>query len=281
VRVTFWGTRGSVPVPGGATARYGGNTPCVTVEQGRGLLVLDAGTGIRRLGEALRARSREAPIDLVLSHVHWDHIQGLPFFGPVHDPAMRVRVFGPAPEVMTLRETLLGQMSPPVSVPAYAEAAERMEVTEITADQFETGNFSIRTVPLRHHGRTLGFAVSPLGGGPTVNYLTDNELGEWTGAPEWQAGLVTFLRGGEVLIHDATWNNAEAAGRSGWGHSSASQAVDLAVASGVRRLILFHHAPEHGDDDVDQLLAEARRRVTATGVKLLVDAAAEGSSLDL
>jgi phosphoribosyl 1,2-cyclic phosphodiesterase len=281
VRVTFWGTRGSVPVPGGATARYGGNTPCVTVEHGRGLLVLDAGTGIRRLGEALRARSSETPIDLLLSHVHWDHIQGLPFFAPVHDPAMRVRVFGPTPELMPLRETLLGQMSPPVSVPAYAEAAARMEVTEITAGRFETGNFSIRTVPLRHPGRTLGFSVSPAGGGQTVNYLTDNELGAWTGTPEWQAGLVAFLRGGEVLIHDATWNDAEAAGRSGWGHSSASQAVDLAVASGVRRLILFHHAPDHGDDDVDQLLAEARRRVAAAGVKLLVDAAAEGSSLDL
>ena len=280
MRVTFWGTRGSIPTPGSHTVRYGGDTACVSVEDGSGLLILDAGTGIRRLGEALVARRYRQPIDLVLSHTHWDHIQGLPFFAPVHDPKAKVRVFGPKPDALSLREVLVRQMSAPVSPSHYAMAAARMMVTEVTADEFRTDYFRVRTIPLRHPGRTLGFSISGNAGGAAVNYMTDNELGDLAKTPDWQGALVGFLRGSDMLIHDATYGDDEIPSRTGWGHSSGSQAVDLAIAARIRTLILFHHAPEHGDRDVDRVLAEARRRVAAAGAELQVEAAAAGSSFD-
>jgi len=281
VRVSFWGTRGSVPVPGAATLRYGGNTACVSVEQGSALLVLDAGTGIRGLGQALAQRERRGPIEILLSHAHTDHIAGLPFFPPIHDPLARVRILGPEPDVGTLHGLLGRQMTPPQWPAYYADVAARLDVTEITAGPVPSDYFRTAAVTLRHPGRTLGYSISASTGAPTVNYFTDNELGNWARESEWQAGLADFLRNGEVLIHDATYGDTEIPERSGWGHSSASQSVDLAMAAGVRRLILFHHAPEHDDDEVDRLLAGARRRVAEAGGRLLVDAAMEGSSLDV
>ncbi len=281
MRITFWGARGSIAVPGLETARYGGNTPCVSIEDGPGLLVLDAGTGIRRLGEALAARRHTGAVDVLLSHTHLDHIQGLPFFAPIHDADAKVRIFGPAPGPISLHETLGRLMTPPLWPAHYASTAERLKVIEITAREFLTDYFQVRTIALRHPGRTLGYAISPLAGGSSVNYMTDNELGPWTGVPDWQVELVGFLRNGEVLIHDATYDEHEIRDRAGWGHSSANQAVDLAVAAGVRKLILFHHAPEHRDDEIDRILAEARRRVASAGDKLDVEAAAEGLALDI
>ncbi|HEX7023394.1 MAG TPA: MBL fold metallo-hydrolase [Gemmatimonadales bacterium] len=268
-------------MPGLETARYGGNTPCVSLENGPGVLVLDAGTGIRRLGEALTARGHGGPIDILLSHAHIDHIQGLPFFAPVHDPGARVRIHGPAPDTLSLHQTLGRLMVPPFWPAYYAAVAERLDVTEITAGEFQTDYFRIRAMPLSHPGRTLGYSITSVAGGPTVNYMTDNELGTWTGMPSWQVDLVGFLRNTEVLIHDATYGEDEIPHRTGWGHSGASQAVDLAVAAGVRKLILFHHAPEHTDSEIDRLLAEARRRVRGAGVELDVEAAAEGTAFDL
>lgn len=281
MRVTLWGTRGSIPVPGSGTLRYGGNTPCVAVERGGSLLVLDAGTGIRGLGQSLTDRGRRGPIEIFLSHAHTDHIAGLPFFPPIHDPTARVRILGPRPEVGTLRDALVRQMTPPQWPAYYAEVAARLDVTEITAGPVLSDYFQTAAVALRHPGRTLGYSIAAGPGTPTVNYLTDNELGDWSGTPEWQVRLADFLRSGEVLIHDATYGDTEIPERSGWGHSSASQAVDLAMAAGVRRLILFHHAPEHDDDEVDRLLAAARRRVADAHGRLLVEAAIEGSSFDV
>jgi phosphoribosyl 1,2-cyclic phosphodiesterase len=281
VKLTIWGARGSIPVPGPDTLRYGGNTPCVTLEDGPAVLILDAGTGIRRLGEALAGRRYDGPIDILLSHPHVDHIHGLPFFAPIHDSVRRVEIYGPGGNELPLREVLLRQMTPPLWPAYYIETARRLSVTEITADEFRTDYFVVRTTVLRHPGRTLGYSISGHAGGPTVNYLTDNELGDWTGGPEWQARLVGFLRNSEVLIHDATWSDTEVPEKIGWGHSSTSQAVDLAIAAKVRRLVLFHHSPDRRDDEVDRLLAEARHRVAQHGATLSVDAAAEGLSLDV
>ena len=281
MRVTFWGTRGSIPTPGSHTVRYGGDTACVSLEDGPGLLILDAGTGIRRLGDALAARPQHQRIDLLLSHAHSDHIQGLPFFAPLHDPKVKVRVFGPKPEALSLREVLVRQMSAPVWPAQYAAVAARLEVTEVTADELRTDYFRIRAIPLCHPGRTFGYSISGAAGGPSVNYMTDNELGNLAKAPDWQGALVGFLQGSEMLIHDATYGDDEILSHAGWGHSSGSQAVDLALAAGVRKLMLFHHAPEHGDRDVDRVLAEARRRVAAGRGQLLVEAAAAGSSFDI
>jgi phosphoribosyl 1,2-cyclic phosphodiesterase len=281
MKVTFWGVRGSIPVPGHATARYGGNTSCLSVEEGSDLLVLDAGTGIRRLGEALASRGHTGPIDVVLSHAHMDHVQGLPFFGPVHDPGRTLRVFGPAQEAGSLHGALGSLMKPPFWPAQFSATADRLAVTEIKSEEFRVASFDIRTVPLRHPGRTLGFSITRGSGGESLNYLTDNELGPWSGMPEWQSRLVGFLRNGAVLVHDATFGDDVIRDRIGWGHSSGGQAVDLAIAAGVRRLILFHHAPEHTDQRIDQLVDEARSRAARAGSALVVEAAAEGLSFDL
>ncbi len=281
MKVTIWGARGSIPVPGPQTVRYGGNTPCVTIEAGPALLVLDAGTGIRPLGLALAARPDPNPIDILLSHTHADHLHGLPFFRPIHDPARSVNIYGPGGAEISLREILIRQMTPPLWPASYLETARRLSVIEITAEQFQTGYFMVRSTHLRHPGRTLGYSISERAGGPAVNYLTDNELEAWTGALEWQSRLVGFLRNSEVLIHDATWSDAEVTEKLGWGHSSASQAVDLAIAAGVRRLVLFHHAPDRTDAAIDQMLDEARKRVVDHRASLTVDAAAEGLSFDV
>ena len=281
MRITFWGARGSIPVPGSETFRYGGNTPCVSIEHGTGLLVLDAGTGIRRLGEALMAREHRSSVDVVLSHSHMDHIQGLPFFAPVHDAAAKLRIYGPPPGDISLHEALSRLMTAPYWPAHYSAIAARLDVTEITAPEFRTDYFRVRTLSLRHPGRTLGYAVAPLSGGPTVIYMTDNELGAWLDTPEWRTELVGFLRNGDMLIHDATYGDSEIPEKSGWGHSSASQAVDVAIAAGVRKLVLFHHAPEHSDEEIDRLLAEARRRAAQSRAMLIVEGAAEGLAFDL
>jgi phosphoribosyl 1,2-cyclic phosphodiesterase len=280
VKVTFWGVRGSIPVPGTDTARYGGNTSCLSVEAGSDLLVLDAGTGIRRLGESLSARRYTGPVDILLSHAHMDHVQGLPFFGPIHDPRRTVRIYGPAQETGSLHGALGSLMRPPFWPAHYTATAERLAVTEFTAADFRAASFGIRTVPLRHPGRTLGFSITHGSDGESFNYLTDNELGPWSGMPEWQSRLVGFLRNGAVLVHDATFGDDVIRDRIGWGHSSGGQAVDLAIAAGVRRLILFHHAPEHTDQRIDQLVGEARSRAARAGSALVVEAAAEGLSFD-
>lgn len=277
MQVRFWGTRGSIPSPGPGTVRYGGHTSCVSVEHDGSLLVLDAGTGIHPLGHALE--DRRDGVSILLSHTHWDHIQGLPFFAPLYQRGRDVEVYGPPPEGVSLADVLRRQMAPPVwPIPVQTLAAS-LEVTEITASQMSIANFKVGTLSLRHPGGALGFRIAPKAGGPAVAYCTDNELGEWTAAG--RDPLVRFLRGCDTLIHDAMYDDREIAIRAGWGHSSVAEAVDLAVAAGVRRLVLFHHDPDRDDADVDRLLDGARARAGAAGSSLEIAAAADGLSLAL
>ncbi len=284
--VTFWGTRGSIPTPGAHTARYGGNTPCVAVAGGPDqLVILDAGTGIRPLGNAL-ARTHEGRMtaDILLSHTHWDHIQGLPFFQPLYMANNVVRIYGAAQANAGLEAILDRQMDPVVfPVPLKALAAE-LTVTEITGSAFEVDGFRVEAFPLRHPGNTLGFKLVPLTGGPSMAYVTDNELGSggsYGVPPDWRARLERFLRGVDTLVHDGMYSEELLPARAGWVHSSARQAVELAQAAAVRSLVLFHHEPEHGDDAIDDLVADAREYAQCREVSLEVDAAREGMTLTL
>lgn len=285
ISVTFWGTRGSIPAPGPATARYGGNTPCVAVRDAEGhLAVLDAGTGIRPLGLALDAGGTNgARVDVVLSHTHWDHIQGLPFFRPLHQAGREVRIHGAAQGGVPLEQILDRQMDPVVfPVPLKALAA-RVSVHEIRAAEFELPGFTVRAHRLRHPGTTLGFRLTPVGGGPSVAYVTDNELGPggtYDVPATWHRSLEEFLGGVDVLIHDAMYAPGQIGARAGWGHSSVDEAVALAGACAARRLVLFHHEPANDDDAVDALLAGARQ-VAAHRTGLDVSAAREGTTLAL
>lgn len=277
MRLTYWGTRGSTASPGDHTVRYGGNTPCVVLEHDGAGIVLDAGSGIRGLGRELVEASGTGSVDILLSHVHWDHIQGIPFFAPLYSESWAVRVYGPRPDTTTLENALELQMSPPYFPLHFAAVARRLQVTEITEEPRRVGHFQVTGVLLRHPGRTFGYKVRPAGGGPSVSYMTDNELG----SPEEWGPLVEFLRGTEVLVHDAMFTQPEADARAGWGHSSVERTVDLGMAAGVGRVALFHHDPNRGDDEMDRLLHAARARGAERAPGMAIDAAMEGQSLVL
>jgi phosphoribosyl 1,2-cyclic phosphodiesterase len=280
--ITFWGTRGSIPAPGPGTAHYGGNTPCLTISDEAGhRLVIDAGTGIRSLGRAIEAES-PGPLDvsLVLSHTHWDHIQGIPFFRPLYRPASRVSIFGP-PAVRpgpSLEEVLRSLLAPAVFPVPLSALAATLTVTEITDGSLEVSGFSLTSIALCHPGATAGFSVTSQTDTGRVTYMTDNELGT-PAAITRRAEFVRFLRETDILIHDAMYFETQLADRRGWGHSSARQAVELALEAGVRRLVLFHHDPNHDDATLELLLAEAEASRVRHGGVLDVTLAAEGSTL--
>jgi phosphoribosyl 1,2-cyclic phosphodiesterase len=284
--VRFWGTRGSIPTPGPHTTRYGGNTACISIAgiEGR-LLVLDAGSGLRPLGHELMGR-QNGPItaDILLSHTHWDHIQGLPFFKPLSASGNSFCVYGAAQGGVPLEQILRRQMDPMVfPVPLEAFAAG-IQVTEIEEGALALRDFNINAFRLRHPGTTLGFRVTPATGGRDLAYLTDNELGTGGAYPvpkDWRARLVKFLDGIDTLIHDAMYSDQIIHARGGWGHSTPKQAVDLAAEAGARKLLLFHHEPEHGDDALDASVADTRDYARQVAPKLIIEAAAEGVSFSL
>jgi len=284
--VTFWGTRGSIPTPGAHTARYGGNTPCVAVEGvGGGVVILDAGTGIRALGGKLAERQNGAvTAEILLSHAHWDHIQGLPYFKPFFSPGNVVRIWGSQQGDVPLEAILRQQMHPAVfPVPLDALSA-RLSVEHVEDGEFPVGEFRVRSMRLRHPGTTLGYRLTPAAGGASLAYVTDNELGpggRYDTGPGWRPELVQFLKGVDVLIHDAMYTPGELATHAGWGHSSYTEAVALAAEAGIGRLVLFHHEPDHPDGAMDDLVAAARNEAKHRGGPREVLAAQEGLQLTL
>jgi phosphoribosyl 1,2-cyclic phosphodiesterase len=288
-RVTIWGARGSIPTPGPLTARYGGNTSCVTLQSTaadvRSLVILDAGTGIRPLGRALVEASADPLVaDLLLSHTHWDHIQGLPFFAPFYDERSHIRIWGARQGTVGLEQILRDQMNPVVFPVPLHQLDANLTVTHVEPGAFEVGQFAVRAMRLRHPGTTLAFRLAPRAGGPSVVFIPDNELGpggKYEVPPGWRDELVRFAAGADLLIHDAMFTAQEMPSFLGWGHSSHAEAVALAVDAGVRRLVLFHHRPERTDDALDDLFTDARRLAAERAGHLEVVAAFEGLEITL
>ncbi len=286
VQVTFWGVRGSIAAPGEMTARYGGNTPCVVLTSGKdGVLVLDAGTGIRVFGEWLTAQRPAARrIDVLLSHVHWDHIQGLPFFKPMYQEGYRICIRGPAPEGRSLEEVLRQQMDPVVFPVPLARAGAEVTVDELEPGRVTVSSWTVDTIRLQHPGVTFGYRVQAGIDGPSIGYLTDNELGAGDRhglAAGWYDGIARKMAGVDVLIHDAMHTDAMQRERNGWGHSTPREAVALAQACGAKHLVLFHHDPAHDDPTLDRIVEQARELAAKEGPALSVDGAREGQTLSL
>lgn len=285
-QVTFWGTRGSIPTPGPETARYGGNTACISITGAGGrLVILDAGSGLRPLGhDLMKQRMGQITADILLSHTHWDHIQGLPFFKPLSSRDTSVYIYGAAQEGVPLKDILGRQMDPMVfPVPLNALAAA-LTVVEISEGEFDLEDFHVCTFRLRHPGTTLGYRLVPFSGGRHLAYLTDNELGpggSYEVTPDWRERLVQFVQGAHTLVHDAMYLDQIIQARAGWGHSTPRQAVDLAGEARCARLVLFHHEPEHNDSAIDRLLEDTREYATRVAPRLQVEAAAEGMQFTL
>jgi phosphoribosyl 1,2-cyclic phosphodiesterase len=259
MQVTLWGTRGSLATPDVEMARYGGNTSCVGVLGRAGtLLILDAGTGIRRLAGSIPASVRR--IDILLTHLHMDHIQGLGFFAPLYNPDMEVHIWGPGSAVMRLKARLMRYLSPPLFPVNLSELQCKLIVHDIPSGDGEIGEFCVSTALVCHPGPTLGYRITAPEGG-VLTYLPDHEPAlaalRFPCLPrEWTSGG-TLAAGADLLIHDGQYSAAEYPGHCGWGHSSLNHTLDFGTLAEVRELVPFHHDPSHADWDIDRMTAEA------------------------
>jgi phosphoribosyl 1,2-cyclic phosphodiesterase len=295
-RLKFWGTRGSISVPDRGTLGYGGNTTCVEVRADGEIIVLDAGSGIRSLGVALEKEFHSQPIklSLLITHAHWDHIQGLPFFAPAYEKKNEIRVRGYDGVDMSFSEIMAEPMKAPFFPIAMRELSARIDIKKLTEMEFSVGKVRVRAKFVNHPGVCAGYRLFTTGG--SIAFLPDHEPYQFlhsartndmspeeakkTGEEE-RIGLVEFLHGSDILILDAQYTDTEYESHVGWGHGSVSSAVSLALDAKVHKLLLFHHDPSHDDTTVDAMVDDARRLVRDSGKELEVDAAREGEEIIL
>ena len=287
-RVRFWGTRGSIPTPGRQTVRYGGNTPCIELRTAEDwLVILDAGTGLRELGRDLMERSNGSPIrgDIFVTHAHWDHIQGIPFFAPMFHHGNHFTLWGSKSLHKSLARVVRDQMSPVVFPVRFDDLSATIDFREMSEERCEGRGYAVHGLEVRHPGGALGYRFDAPGSErPEVVYISDNELGDgavYDTRPDWRERCLAFVRGARLLVHDTTYTADEYARHRGWGHSSYDDAVALALEGGVERLVLFHHKPERADDEIDRRTDECRELVAKRGGKMEIIAAAEGMTIDV
>lgn len=279
--VTFHGVRGSTPCDGEGLARYGGNTSCVAVERdGEAPIVFDLGTGLRNYGNALAAAGRAEGFQasVLLSHLHWDHVQGLPFFGPIHHPEAKLDIFGPRQGEGPLAEVFAGLMCPPY-FPIRPDQLVGAVVFQDTGDDvFSVGDAKVRSRWIRHVGPTLGYRVE--WDGVSIAYLSDHGQGCGIGHADDHIpnDVLELCDGADLLIHDAQHTPSEFQQKRHFGHCTVDYAVHVAKEAGVATLAMFHHDPSHGDDEIDQLEREAQDASAAIDGAAVV-AAAEGMVL--
>jgi CheY-like chemotaxis protein/phosphoribosyl 1,2-cyclic phosphodiesterase len=296
MRIRFWGTRGSLAKPGPTTLRYGGNTPCVEVRTRDGtLIVLDCGTGAHGLGLALMA-SGERPLrgHLMLTHTHWDHIQGFPFFAPLFVAGNEWDIYAPGGLGRHLETTLAGQMEYTYFPVTLAQLGATTRYHDLVEGSFTIRDINVVTQYLNHPALAIGYRVTA--GGASLVYSVDHEphapapcgssssTGPGLGARPAHAEdrrHVDFLAGADLVIHDAQYTIEEYPQKEGWGHSPAEWVVDYAVAARAKRFALFHHDPLRTDEALDRLVEVCRERAARAGSELDVFAAAEGQVVEL
>lgn len=253
--IRFWGARGSLPCPGPSTNRYGGNTPCIEVRCGGRLIILDAGTGLRELGEALAAGSEALDADILLTHCHYDHVIGIPFFAPFYQPQHRFRLWAgnllPEFRLKAVMQTMMSEPLFPIGIDMFKASIDYRDFRAGEAIA-PGGGVTIRTVALNHPGGATGYRIDY--GGRSFSYITDDE---------WQRDghdrrLIAATKDTDLLVYDTAYTEDEIGAKKGWGHSTWRDGVRFAEAAGAKTLCLFHHAPEHDDAAMDAILAQAQ-----------------------
>ena len=270
--VRFWGVRGSTPTPQAENMRYGGNTSCVEVRVDGQIYVLDCGTGFRNLGKQLQQENNGTPITahIFLSHFHWDHIQGIPFFGPLYNNHNSSFFFHSSNRTRGLQRAIEEQMSDPYFPVNMSEMAAHRRFYNIDADRMKIGECTIQTMWLNHPQGCLGFRIE--GRDKVVVYATDNEPGD----PIFDQNVRKLAEGADVLIYDAQYLPEEYKARKrGWGHSHWREAINVVMESGARELVLFHHDPDHTDECIDRVVKQAREyypkvRAASEGMEIVL-----------
>ena len=281
MKVKFWGTRGSIPVPGIETIIYGGNTTCLemTLESGR-KIVIDAGTGIRALGNDLLEARKPLDIHLLITHIHWDHILGFPFFDPLYDDSTKITVEGFPTCMKGLRSTFDNKMGDGFFPLQFDDLSANLQYQDkLSKGSLEIDGVIVESIFLQHPQGGFGYKFRE--GGKTLVFITDNELREdaWIGRTPKE--YAEFCRGADILIHDAQYIPEEIESRRGWGHSEYSATFNLAHEANVRKLILFHHDPSRTDPEVTALKISCEELALKKNSPLMIEAAQEGSEFEL
>ncbi len=268
-----WGTRGSIPAPGSETVRHGGNTTCVEIFDGTNRLIFDAGSGIRPLGLDVFERGPN-DIHIFLTHFHWDHIQGFPFFKPLYDPDDTIHVVGPKQREIDVQNLFAGQMGPIYFPVPFSVVAASMIFGHLNDGGKEVGDATIDVIRVRHPSFVVGYRIRI--GDFTVCFIPDNEIsgGKYEVEPGFERRLVDFVGDADLLIHDAMYTEEEYAQRVGWGHSTFEQSLQLAKEGGAKELLFFHHDPTRTDTELDTIVQRMQDKAGPGGP--IVRAAAEG-----
>jgi ribonuclease BN (tRNA processing enzyme) len=262
MKLTIWGCRGSIPSPGYEKNIYGGNTSCLQIEHNQSCIILDAGSGIQRLGSHLSGDVLE--FNILLTHLHLDHIMGLGFFRPLYNPKAIVNIWGPSGTTESLKKRLRRYFSPPLFPIRLNEIPAQIRIQEIGNTEFQIDDFVIQSEYICHPGPTVGYRVTS--GKSTIAYIPDHEpaLGasNFPLIPEWTSGFA-IAKNADILFHDAQYFQDEYKNRIGWGHSSMEDAMRFGELAKVKKLVFFHHDPEHTDEQVDNLYNESKRKITS------------------
>lgn len=299
MKLKFWGTRGSIPTPGRHTVRYGGNTPCVEVRlDDNKLIILDAGTGIRALGEELMARGEKLQAYLLISHPHWDHIQGLPFFLPIYHDGNELTIIGGETDKVSPYKMMADQMNKiyfPIRIDELKAKLSFRKVTE--EEEFKIFDATVKTIFVNHPSFSIGYRITVKG--KSFVYISDNEpfdgsldfmkknIESWI-LEKYMANqsdpnqcVYDFAKGADVFIHDSTYTPEEYPSHLGWGHSHFLFTLKVAAQGNVKKLVLFHHDPSHDDTMVDDILRRCKEEIRSRSYSFECIAAAEGMELEI
>jgi phosphoribosyl 1,2-cyclic phosphodiesterase len=296
MKLKFWGTRGSIPTPGKETVRYGGNTPCVEVRlREERLVILDAGTGIRGLGEALMLKGQSVNAHLLIGHPHWDHIQGFPFFKPAFISGNELTILGAQSKNVTLRQMIADQMNKVYFPIQLNELKAKINFRPLREGTIPIYDAQLSSIYVNHPAFALGYRLDA--GGHSLVYISDNEpfdrevarslknvekvitdkYAESKGDPNER--IFDFARGADILIHDATYTPQEYVNRVGWGHSHYLFTLKVAAEAQVKKLILFHHDPSHSDEMIDEIVETCKKEIKSRNYKFECLAAEEGMEM--